>query len=119
MYISPAMPPSESLPRFDVATRARLRRRLLARGGVLATLLADVLAGKDKTPALAALALLRPGIRPEEALRKALDQVEGRRILLDANDDRYGRCDVCGIDLGPAALDEMAWADRCAAHAAT
>lgn len=104
--------------RFDDATRARLRRRLLARGAILAELLADVLAGKVKTSALAALGLLRPGIRREEALRKALDQVERRRILLDARDDRYGRCDVCGSDLGPLALDEMAWADRCAAHAA-
>ncbi len=104
--------------RFDDITRARLRRRLLDRGEVLATLLAEILAGKDEAPALAALGLLQPGIRPEEALRKALDQVESRRTLLDARDDRYGRCDVCGIDLGLVALDEMPWADRCAAHAA-
>jgi len=107
------------LDRFDAATHERLRRRLLDRGLVLATLLADVLAGKAPTSMLAALGLLRPGIRPEEALREALDQVEGRRILLDAHDDRYGRCDVCGVDLGIARLDEMAWADRCNAHASS
>ena len=103
--------------RYDSTTRSRLRHQLLARGQTLATLLAEVLAGKDKTPALAALGLLRPGIRPEEALRKALDQVEARRVLLDRDDDRFGRCDVCAADLGAAALGEMPWADRCAAHA--
>ena len=105
--------------RFDTATRIQLHRRLLDRGVVLATLLADVLAGKDKAPALEALGLLRPGIRPEEALRKALDQVELRRGLLDRDDDRYGRCDVCGVDLGGVALAEMPWADRCVTHAAS
>jgi hypothetical protein len=91
---------------------------LLQRGQILATLLEEVLAGKDKAPALAALGVLRPGLRPEEALRMALDQVEARRILLDADDDRFGRCAICAVDLGVTALDEMAWADRCAAHAA-
>jgi hypothetical protein len=105
--------------RFDADIRDRLRRRLLRRGEVVATLLAEVLAGKDKTPAMAALGVLRPGIRPEEALRNALNQIESRRRLLVADDDRYGRCDLCGIDLGVVALDEMAWADRCAAHAAS
>jgi hypothetical protein len=89
---------------------------LLQRGGVLATLLADVLAGKDKSATLAALGVAKPGLRPHEALRKALDQIEVRRILLDSGDDRYGRCDVCAVDLGGPALDEMAWADRCRSH---
>jgi hypothetical protein len=103
--------------RLDSDLRSRLRRDLLARGHTLATLLADVLAGKDTSPSLAALGLTRPGIRPEEALRKALDQVDGRRVLLDRNDDRFGRCDICATDLGALALGEMPWADRCAAHA--
>jgi hypothetical protein len=106
--------------RFDDATRQRLRRRLLDRGRVLATLLADVLAGKPIEPRLDALGIAgKPGMRPEEKLRWALDQVERRRILLDTADDAYGRCDVCGEDLGEVALGEMAWADRCHAHAAT
>jgi hypothetical protein len=103
--------------RLDVELRARLRRHLLARGHTLATLLADVLAGNDKSPSLAALGVTRPGMRPEEALRMTLDQVDARRALLDRNDDRFGRCDICGIDLGAAALGEMPWADRCPAHA--
>jgi hypothetical protein len=102
--------------RIDSDTRALLRRAMLDRGRVLATLLSDVLAGKDKTPALVALLAAKPGIRPAEALRKALDHVERRRALLDGDDDRFGRCDVCGLDLGSVALGEMPWADRCVAH---
>jgi RNA polymerase-binding transcription factor DksA len=111
------MPPSSKS--FDPEMRERLRRRLLQRGSILATLLAEVLSGKDKSSALQALGSLRPGIRPEEALRKALDQIEHRRLLLVSNDDRYGCCEICGIDLGAAALEEMPWADRCPAHAAS
>lgn len=110
------MPPSSTY--FDPDRRERLRRRLLERGSILATLLAEVLAGKDKTSALRALGVLRPGIRPEEALRKALDQIERRRLLLVSDDARYGTCEICGIDLGAAALEEMPWADRCPAHSA-
>ena len=103
--------------RFDASTLVRLRRDLMRRGHVLATLLADVLAGK-RPPSVMALLVARPGLRPEQAVRLTLEQVEGRRRLLDAGDDRFGRCDVCAQDLGLAALGEMAWADRCAAHAA-
>jgi hypothetical protein len=103
--------------RFDRDVVIRLRRDLLRRGLTLATLLSQVLAGK-RPPALVALLAQRPGKRPEEVLRLALDQVEARRKLLDGGDDRYGRCDTCGIDLGGAALGEMPWADRCPAHAA-
>lgn len=88
----------------------------MARGQNLATLLSDVMAGKQP-PALDALVAAKPGKRPEEVLRLALDQIEARRRLLDDDDDRFGRCDLCGADLGEVALGEMAWADRCAEHA--
>lgn len=103
--------------RFDPDVLVRLRRDLMRRGLTLATLLSQVLAGK-RPPELAALLAQRPGMRPEEVLRLALDQVEARRKLLDSGDDRYGRCETCGVDLGVAALREMPWADRCPAHAA-
>jgi hypothetical protein len=103
--------------RFDAATRAKLRADLMARGQTLATLLGDVMAGKDKGAELSALGVDKPGIRPEEALRQALDQVDGRRKLLDANDDAFGRCGVGGRELGAAQLAEMPWADRCEQHA--
>ncbi len=104
--------------RFDAATLAPLRRHLMKRGLTLATILAEILAGKDKQAALDALGLRdKPGLRPEERVRLALDQLEARRAMIDAGDDRFGRCDVCGVDLGLAALGELPWADRCAAHA--
>jgi RNA polymerase-binding transcription factor DksA len=103
--------------RFDPDVVARRRRALLDRGQTLATQLAEVMAGK-RQPSLESLLAQKPGERPEETLRRALDQVEGRRRWLDAGDDRYGRCEVCGAELGEAELDEMAWADRCPAHMA-
>ncbi|KAB2898761.1 MAG: hypothetical protein F9K40_11050 [Kofleriaceae bacterium] len=106
-------------PRFDDDTRARLRRLLLDRGQVLATLLAAVLAGKDQVRELAAIGLdAKPGMRPEEVLRAALDHVERLRRQVEASDDAYGRCHVCGTDLGgAAAMLEVPWADACPAHA--
>jgi RNA polymerase-binding transcription factor DksA len=101
--------------RFDEETLRRLRRAIMARGQKLATMLSEVLAGKEP-PALS-LVDGKPGMRPEEKLRYALDQIEARRKLIDAGDDRYGRCDICGEDLGLPALEELPWADRCAAHA--
>ncbi len=104
--------------RFDDSTRDRLRRGLQHRGLALATRLSELMAGGDAERVLRAFGLTaKPGATPEELLRRALDQVEARRTLLDAGDDRYGRCDVCGVDLGAAALGEMPWADRCQAHA--
>ena len=103
--------------RIDAHTLTRLRRDLMRRGATLATLLSEVLAGKEP-PQVAALLAQKPGLRPEEALRLALDQIEQRRRLIDDDDDRYGRCDACGVDLGAPALAEMPWADRCPAHAA-
>jgi hypothetical protein len=102
--------------RFDPATLARLRRAMMNRGRTLSELLSEVLAGKVP-PAFSAKGLdLKPGLRPEEALRRALDQLERRRGLLDADDDAYGRCDTCAADLGLVALTELPWADRCEAH---
>jgi hypothetical protein len=99
--------------------RGRLRRGLLDRGRVLATLLADVLAGKPVEVKLGAMGIIgKPGMRPEEKLRWTLDQVEGRRRLLDAGDDRFGRCDVCDAELSELELEQMPWADRCRAHSA-
>ena len=101
--------------RFEVTTLAQLRRQIMKRGFDLSTMLSEVLAGK--TPAGLAALIDKPGMRPEEKLRMALDQVENCRKLIDAHDDRYGRCGVCDTDLGLARLGELPWADRCNAHA--
>ena len=104
--------------RFEEPSKTRLRRHLLDRGRVLATLLAEVLAGKPVAAKLTAIGIPgKPGMRPEEKLRLALDQIETRRKLLESDDDRFGRCDVCAVELGAAALGELPWADRCHAHA--
>jgi RNA polymerase-binding transcription factor DksA len=103
--------------RFEPDTRARMRRGLMRKGRELAGLLADVLAGLDRSRALRGLALDdKPGERPEEKLRRYLGLVEARRSLLDAGSDDYGRCEMCGAELPAMALVEMPWADRCPAH---
>lgn len=103
--------------RFAPETVQRFRRGIMKRGQVLATILSELLAGKDKSSTLDALGVAgKPGMTPEEKARAALEQVEARRRLIDADDDRYGRCDECGEDLGELALGEMPWADRCRKH---
>ncbi|MCX5744106.1 MAG: hypothetical protein NT062_16580 [Proteobacteria bacterium] len=102
--------------RFKPDELTRLRRGIMKRGQTLSTVLADLLAGKQH-PSMASILAAKPGLRPEEAVRKMLDEVEARRKLIDADDDAYGRCDVCGEDLGIYALGELPWADRCHAHA--
>jgi len=102
--------------RFAPESVAAFRPHLLRRGRDLAEMLAQVLAGK-RPPSLAQLLAERPGKRPEEVLREALARIDERRRLLDTDDDRFGRCEVCGVDLGEVALGELPWADRCQAHA--
>jgi hypothetical protein len=104
---------------FAPSTRERARRRLLERSAILRALLADVRSGKDRNFALEALGLERPGVVPGEALGRALDQVERHRILLVSDDERYGVCEVCEVDLGVAILEQMPWSDRCPVHAAS
>ncbi len=98
--------------------KERYRKKLLAKGQDIALLLAAVLAGKDKTSALAALPDLgKPGMRPEEKLRAYLDLIEATRHLLLADGDEFGRCIGCGERLSELELDEMPWAQRCRACA--
>jgi RNA polymerase-binding transcription factor DksA len=99
----------------DAPTRARLRKALLRKGSAIATELADLLAGKGKKFDLQSLPAQarKPGMRPEERLRAFLDHVESCRKRLDADDDSYGRCQKCGVELGLPALEQMPWADRC------
>lgn len=73
-------------------------------------LLAAVLAGKDRTAVLEALGILKPGIVPERALRKALDQNGRRRLLRVSDGPRHGCCDLCGLDRVAAMLEDTPWA---------
>jgi hypothetical protein len=101
--------------RFASPTLAIMRKGLMERGRTVSTLLSQVLAGKRPT-AITAMLDAKPGLRPEEVLRLALDQLETRRKLIDAGDDAFGRCEICSADLGEASLGEMPWADRCRLH---
>jgi hypothetical protein len=100
---------------LDAPTRARLRKALLRKGSAIAAELAALLAGKGKRLDIRELPAFarKPGMRPEERLRAYLDHVESCRRRLDAQDERYGRCLVCGVDIGLPALEQMPWADRC------
>jgi hypothetical protein len=108
--------PQGSFNRFSDDDLAAIRQGLMARGRTLATLLSDVLGGEVR-PELQLMIAKRPGMSPEEVLREALRQNEHSRKLLDAHDDRFGRCDECGAELSAAQLREVPWADRCTKHA--
>ena len=105
--------------RFSPEDHARLRARLMQRGGDLAAKLSEILAGQDGDTVVATLGLsTKPGARPEEILRRALDDNEQLRRWLDDGDPRYGACGVCATPFSIEELRELPWADRCRAHAA-
>lgn len=112
--------PRRVAPRFDEPTVLRLRKRLMAKGHAIATLLADVLGGKDRGSEIRALQVDdKPGERVDEKLRRYLDLLESRRQLLDARSEAYGCCELCGLAVELPALEEMPWADRCMSHPIT
>jgi DnaK suppressor protein len=39
------------------------------------------------------------------------------RALAKVDDGTYGRCDICGDDIGAARLEARPWATRCLRHA--
>jgi DnaK suppressor protein len=49
---------------------------------------------------------------------KLLDLLaEVDRALAKLDDETYGRCDVCGDDIGAGRLEARPWATRCLRHA--
>jgi len=103
----------------EPADRVLLRRRLMRRGQDLAMKLSELLAGKDAARLVASLGVDTVGARPEDILRRALDDNEQLRRWLDQADPRYGACAICGQDFTIDELREVPWADRCRAHAGT
>jgi len=87
---------------------------LLRKGKEVAELLEAVLWGKDvdlsSMPAPAS-----PAEDPELRLRSFLDQID--RAIRAFDTDRYGRCEVCGVDLDRRAIDQEPWLATCPAHA--
>jgi hypothetical protein len=100
---------------LEPADRDRLRRLLLAKGAELNDQLTRLLDGKE-----VALETLvgggDPGETPAERVRRFLDLIDAR--LGEIRAGTYGRCATCGERLGLARLEQMPWADRCAACAA-
>jgi len=87
---------------------------LLHKGKQVAELLEAVLWGKDVD--LACLPVpAGPGEDAELRLRSFLEQID--RAIKAFDTDRYGRCEVCGVDLDPRAMGEQPWLASCPAHA--
>jgi hypothetical protein len=92
---------------------ALARQRLMRQGMAVNDRLVRLLAGKDAT--LATLTLPwqeRPGLRPEEKLRRYLDRIVAAQRRLGGPD--WGRCVFCADRLAKAAVLETPWLDGCA-----
>ncbi len=57
-----------------------------------------------------------PGETPEQRLRKFLEQID--RAIKAFDTDRFGRCEICGVNLSRAALQQQPWLATCPSHAA-
>ena len=101
---------------MEPARRQRLRTALGHKGMEINGKLTRILANQNVT--LAKWPSERePGLRPEERLRRFLDQIARAQQRLGTAG--WGRCLACGDDLPEAALDDTPWIERCAGCAAT
>lgn len=53
-------------------------------------------------------------VTAHDTLTNILESV--RRALAKLDDGSYGRCDVCGDDIGEGRLEARPWASRCLRH---
>jgi RNA polymerase-binding transcription factor DksA len=87
---------------------------LLRKGKEVAELLEAVLWGKQVD--LSCLpAPASPGEDPELRLRSFLAQIH--RAIQAFDTDRYGRCEVCGVDLDRRGMGQQPWLATCPPHA--
>lgn len=93
---------------------ALLKRRLLNKGRDLAEKLSAMMAGKTVT--LEEILSPKPGETKIERLRRYLDIVDGRIKAINAG--TYGNCFLCNAPLSYVELEQMPWAQYCAACAA-
>jgi RNA polymerase-binding transcription factor DksA len=92
----------------------RWKSVLLHKGQDVADLLEALLSGKEVD--LAALPTpVGPGQDKELRLRSFLDQIDRAIKLFDT--DRFGRCEMCGIELERDVLAEQPWLATCPKHA--
>lgn len=102
---------------MDPARKDRLLRDLRSKGMAVNAKLVEVLGGKNVD--LATLKLPheeKPGLKPEQKLRRFLDQIIRAQKRLETPD--YGRCVQCGTVLPDGALDDTPWLELCARCAA-
>ena len=98
----------------DAAQRSLRLQRINQKGLEVATKLAGLKAGQNITLADMGTGLERAGLTKEERLRNYLDLINASRTrLLSGPGGGYGRCLACGVELTPAALDELPWTERC------
>ena len=97
----------------DDERRALRLGRINQKGLEVATKLAELKAGQNVTLAdMASPGLDIEAMTKEERIRAFLDLINASRTRLMSGD--YGRCRSCDAMLGPAALDEVPWTERCA-----
>jgi RNA polymerase-binding transcription factor DksA len=92
----------------------RLKRLLLNKGRDLAEKLSQLMAGKPVS--LQELLAPKVGETPTERCRRYLDLVDGRIKAINAG--TYGNCFLCETPLSYVELEQMPWAQYCAACAA-
>ncbi len=105
-------PDATQKPALAAAHIARLRRDLARKGMEVNGRLTHVLAGMNAT--LLDLKMpheQKPGLRPEEKLRRYLDQIIAAQRRLGT--DAWGDCTTCGGAIPQAQLDDAPWVDEC------
>ena len=93
---------------------ATLKRLLLRKGRDLSEKLSEMMSGKNVR--FEELLAPKVGETPMERLRRYLDLVDGRIKAINAG--TYGNCFLCETPLSYAELEQMPWAEYCAACAA-
>ena len=88
------------------------KRALLAKGADVASLLEQLLSGKDVD---LGAGIPQLGADDKELrLRRFLELID--RGIKRTGTDRFGRCAVCGDPLAQLVLDEQPWTERCVLH---
>jgi len=91
----------------------RWHRHLLVKGGDIAKILEEILAGKDVR--LEDLPIAgKDGETAETRARMFLERID--RCIKAWGTPRFGRCTVCEAPISPAVLDEAPWTERCPRH---
>lgn len=104
------------MPVADAARLKRLRRELSRKGMEVNEKLTKLLGSQNATLLTMKLpSEEKPGEKPQERLRKFLDQIIRAQRRLDT--PAWGNCQTCGTALPDAGLDDAPWVEQCQACA--